>query len=131
MATATVVEVAAPKAAAATASESASDIKTNDAWARTHDRVWLGGDYWANPMEDWQIADGGAECHSLGGNRRRGFFVPQHHSPAREERIWIVAAVCDRRRQHHSPAREERTAVTPFWMGFTVQHHSPAREERT
>ena len=38
-------------------------------WENTYDRVWLGGECWANPMEDWHIVDGGAECQSGGGNR--------------------------------------------------------------
>ncbi len=38
-------------------------------WSRTHDRVWLGGDCWANPMEDWRIVNGAAECQTTGGNR--------------------------------------------------------------
>ena len=40
-----------------------------DNWRNTHDRVWLGGEFWANPMEDWQINNGGAQCLSRGGNR--------------------------------------------------------------
>lgn len=46
----------------------AKEVKT-DNWSKTHDRVWLGGEYWANPMEDWRVIDGGAECLSNGGNR--------------------------------------------------------------
>ncbi|GAB5562641.1 MAG: hypothetical protein SynsKO_42880 [Synoicihabitans sp.] len=42
---------------------------TTDPWAKTHDRVWLGGNYWANPMEDWRVKNGGAECQSIGTNR--------------------------------------------------------------
>ncbi|MCD0458982.1 alkaline phosphatase D family protein [Roseiconus lacunae] len=38
-------------------------------WADTHDRVWLGENCWANPMEDWVIRDGAAECLSTGGDR--------------------------------------------------------------
>jgi alkaline phosphatase D len=38
-------------------------------WSTTHDRVWLGGEFWANPMENWQIVDGAAECQSNGGDR--------------------------------------------------------------
>ncbi len=38
-------------------------------WARTNDRVWLGEEFWANPMEDWSIVDGAAECRGSGGNR--------------------------------------------------------------
>lgn len=45
----------------------AEPIKDN--WHNTHDRVFLGGEYWANPMEDWRILDGKAECSSRGGNR--------------------------------------------------------------
>ncbi len=40
---------------ASSASEFASD------WKGQHDRVWLGASYWANPMEDWRIADGRAD----------------------------------------------------------------------
>jgi len=38
-------------------------------WSKMHDRVFLGGDCWANPMEDWQVVDGRAECRSFKGNR--------------------------------------------------------------
>ena len=38
-------------------------------WSKTPDRVWLSGDCWANPMEDWRIDAGAAECQSTGGNR--------------------------------------------------------------
>lgn len=41
----------------------------NDVWTRTHDRVFLGGQFWANPMEDWRVSEGGAECLSMGGGR--------------------------------------------------------------
>ena len=51
-------------------SKAISGIKpVQDNWANTHDRVWLGGEYWANPMEDWRVENGGAECISRGGNR--------------------------------------------------------------
>ena len=85
IATATVVGAASATktASAATAATGERDGKTGDAWSRTHDRVWLGGDYWANPMEDWQIADGGAECRSLGGNRSIHSLTHQLTSPAK------------------------------------------------
>ncbi len=41
----------------------------SDAWAQTHDRVWLGGEFWANPMEDWRVSEGGAECLNAGPGR--------------------------------------------------------------
>ena len=38
-------------------------------WSDTHDRIWLAGNCWANPMEDWMIRDGAAECLTTGGDR--------------------------------------------------------------
>lgn len=32
-------------------------------------RTWIGPEYWANPMEDWQLNDGRIECISSGGDR--------------------------------------------------------------
>jgi len=32
------------------------------AWDRAPDRPWLGAEYWANPLQDWQIARGRVEC---------------------------------------------------------------------
>ncbi|CAN5910162.1 hypothetical protein BH11VER1_BH11VER1_10000 [soil metagenome] len=50
-------------------SNAAAAEKKEDVWANTHDRVFLGGNFWANPMEDWRVVDGAAECQSLGANR--------------------------------------------------------------
>ncbi len=85
IATATVVGAASTtqNAAAATAPTRLPDPKPADAWSRTHDRVWLGGEFWANPMEDWQIADGGAECRSLGGNRSIHSLTHQITNPTK------------------------------------------------
>ncbi|WP_440875096.1 alkaline phosphatase D family protein [Thalassotalea sp. PLHSN55] len=46
-------------------------LKNNvkDSWANTFDRTFIGGQYWANPMENWAVVDGGVECSVTGGNR--------------------------------------------------------------
>src|SRR5438552_18628870 len=31
-------------------------------WEQCHDRVWLGPEYWANPLQDWRLAGGRIEC---------------------------------------------------------------------
>ena len=31
-------------------------------WDRSPDRIWLGPEYWANPLQDWRIANGRIEC---------------------------------------------------------------------
>lgn len=33
-----------------------------DKLSSTNDRVWIGEDYWAIPMEDWRVKDGRIEC---------------------------------------------------------------------
>ena len=38
-------------------------------WEDLPDRIWLGPQYWANPMEDWRIQDGRLECVTGGPNR--------------------------------------------------------------
>jgi len=82
IATATVVGAASGSKTASAATRE-RDGKSADAWSRTHDRVWLGGEFWANPMEDWQIAAGGAECRSLGGNRSIHSLTHQITNPAK------------------------------------------------
>ncbi len=79
-ATATVVGAA---SRTGTASAATQPARPADVWSRTHNRVWLGGEYWANPMEDWQVADGGAECRSLGGNRSIHSLTHQITHPAK------------------------------------------------
>ena len=53
------------------------EVVASDDWANTHDRVWLGSKYWANPMEDWRIRNGKAECLSNNGNRSVHSLVQQ------------------------------------------------------
>ncbi len=38
-------------------------------FANTFDRIWVGENYWANPMEDWRIHEGRLENITPGGDR--------------------------------------------------------------
>jgi alkaline phosphatase D len=38
-------------------------------WPNTPDRIWIGPEYWANPMEDWRIENGRLECVRGAANR--------------------------------------------------------------
>jgi len=53
------------------------------AWERSVDRVWLGPDCWANPMEDWRLVDGEAECVFGGGGRNIHSLTHQLTDPSR------------------------------------------------
>lgn len=68
------LSVAGGVAATGVASRAANAAPSNgpahkSTWDKTNDRVFLGGHYWANPMEDWVIRDGAAVCESGGGDR--------------------------------------------------------------
>ena len=41
----------------------------SSAWDRANDRVWVGRDYWANPLNDWRVKDGRLESVTGGGDR--------------------------------------------------------------
>jgi hypothetical protein len=51
------------RAARANASDSPLPRESRiDRWHELHDRIFLGESVWANPMEDWKVADGWAQC---------------------------------------------------------------------
>ncbi len=52
-----------------------------DRWDKTHNRVWIGGDFWSNPMEDWHIKDGWAECATDAANRSLHSLTHQITNP--------------------------------------------------
>ncbi|MEE2707416.1 MAG: alkaline phosphatase D family protein [Planctomycetota bacterium] len=43
--------------------------KYSSRFTATPNRVWLGAEHWANPMEDWRVQDGRLECVRGGENR--------------------------------------------------------------
>lgn len=50
--------------------ENASPVNAfRSSWDTSYDRVWLGREFWANPMEDWKVSNGAAECLTGAGNR--------------------------------------------------------------
>lgn len=57
------------QAAAAGGGEFASD------WKKCHDRLWLGAEYWANPLQDWQVKNGRIECTQAAGDRNVHLLV--------------------------------------------------------
>jgi alkaline phosphatase D len=66
------------------AGEFSSDFKN------THDRVWLGEEYWANPMEDWLVRDGRIVCIRNGANRNV-HLLTHGLSPAGPDASFVVS----------------------------------------
>ncbi|MDF1862815.1 MAG: alkaline phosphatase D family protein [Verrucomicrobiales bacterium] len=58
-----------PRGEAQVKSKSNEDGTRLDRWDNTNDRIFLGGTFWANPMEDWKVANGWAECQVDAANR--------------------------------------------------------------
>ena len=56
---------------------SLQDSPQQDHWKQNYDRIFLGGKFWANPMEDWRIKDGWAECQTKGGDRNIQLLTKQ------------------------------------------------------
>lgn len=47
----------------------AGDPDFLSSWEKTFDRVWIGPEYWANPMQDWRVASGKLECVKAASDR--------------------------------------------------------------
>ncbi|MGL6312776.1 alkaline phosphatase D family protein [Vibrio sp. WXL103] len=62
-----------------------------DRWRNTNDRIWLGGEYWANPMDDWVIRNGGVETVVEGGNRSVHLLTHQISNPQAGFEMSVIA----------------------------------------
>src|SRR4051812_14657623 len=62
-----VVAAAAISTSSDAAQRTRGDFASN--WANSPDRVWLGPEYWANPLQDWRVAGGRIECIKAAANR--------------------------------------------------------------
>jgi alkaline phosphatase D len=62
-----VVATASALAVNAAGAPTSSDFVSQ--WDKANDRVWLGAEYWANPLQDWRIAKGRIECVNAAPNR--------------------------------------------------------------
>lgn len=60
-------------------------------WDQTFDRVWLGESVWANPMEDWHVVQGGAECKAKAGDRNIHLLTHQLHDTNQPFRMVVSA----------------------------------------
>ena len=68
-------------------------------WSNTHDRVWLSGDCWANPMEDWRVVDGAAECQTTGGDRNVHLLTHQITNPQGAFQTSVVVSQVEVKKQ--------------------------------
>ncbi|RMG02974.1 MAG: hypothetical protein D6741_02950, partial [Planctomycetota bacterium] len=74
---------------------SASAVEFESRFDRTPDGVWAGPEYWANPLQDWRIADGKLECLTPAAGRNVHLLTYQL-TPQSEARIELVIDSLDR-----------------------------------
>ena len=80
------------------------------AWPEQVERTWIGPEYWANPLQDWRIADGRLEALVPGGNRNVNLLT---HELGAEPGGFAMSVRLGRIRP-----REGR--LSPGWAGFRV-----------
>ncbi|MCD6333563.1 MAG: alkaline phosphatase D family protein [Bacteroidales bacterium] len=73
-------------------------------------RVWIGPEYWANPLQDWQLNDGRIECVASGGDRNVFLLTREITS---DKGSFEVSARMDALTEADEP-------LDPGWVGFKV-----------
>jgi len=71
----------------ACAAEAPAEFRSH--WHQSPDRVWLGADVWANPLQDWRVANGRAECVNTAADRNIHCLTRQLAPRAGEVRMSI------------------------------------------
>lgn len=87
-------------------------------WSDTHDRIWIAENCWANPMEDWRIVDGAAECQTTGGDRNIHLITHQITDPKSAFEMSVSVARVAKGKKENS-------------VGFKVGVHSDINEFRS
>ncbi|MFC7293076.1 alkaline phosphatase D family protein [Hirschia litorea] len=58
-----------------------TETKFSTQWDKAQDRIFVGGEMWANPMEDWIIKDGSARTRTSGAARNIQLITHQLSNP--------------------------------------------------
>ena len=88
-------------------------------WDACHDRVWLGPEYWANPLQDWQIVSGRIECANAAADRN--VHVLTRQLAERKGNLDMSVRV---------GRAEGGVLVTTGSVGFRIGAQGPLREYR-
>lgn len=78
------------------------------------DRVWVGPEYWANPLQDWQVKNGRLECAVSGGNRN--IFLLTHHAGSEEKKSYEMSVTLGKL----AADEKKGPAAKKGWGGFRI-----------
>ena len=82
------------------------------------DRVWIGRDFWAVPMEDWKISEGRLECVGNRRNMRLNLLTRTLEKGEGRFTLSIDAGLMD---------EAEREGTVGFWLGLKDPEDSSAK----
>ncbi len=99
--------LAAPAVASPLAAEAARPFTSH--WPEGVTRIWVGREFWANPMQDWRVADGRLECVVSGGDRNVHLLTRQ-----------VGEADGDLAMRVRLGALGDPAKLTDGWVGFRV-----------
>jgi len=86
-------------------------------------RVWVGRQFWANPMQDWRVADGRLECVVSGGDRNVHLLTRQLGEAKGDLAMRVrLGALDDPAKLTPGSARAKpgSAVAKPGWAGFRV-----------
>ena len=73
-------------------------------------RTWIGPEYWANPLQDWQLNQGRAECVVSGGDRN--LFLLTHELSADPGAVTMSVTL--------GSLEPDSAKLTDGWVGFKI-----------
>jgi len=73
-------------------------------------RTWIGPEYWANPLQDWQLKDGRIECITSGGDRN--VFLLTHELASEPGTIQMSVRL--------GQLDDDSGALDNGWVGFKI-----------
>ena len=79
-------------------------------WPKDCQRIWLGPQYWANPLQDWQVREDRIECVQSGGDRN--VFLLTHELTEKDGTLGMTVVV--------GPLGQNGSNLKEGWVGFKL-----------
>jgi len=98
------------------------------AFDKTPDRVWVGPEYWANPLQDWRIRAGVLECITAGPNRSVHLLTRELSQRPGGVSVSITLASfqpgpAGQAHRGQTPTGTTTAAPEPAWVGVRLAAH--------
>ncbi|MBT7464692.1 MAG: twin-arginine translocation pathway signal protein [Bacteroidetes bacterium] len=92
-----------------------SKTQFSSGFSDNQSRVWIGPQYWANPMQDWRLTDDRIECFVSGGNRNLFLLTYELDGNPAGFKMIVNAG-----RLHNSNDNGDNEELSKGWIGFKL-----------